>query len=361
MTALAVVNPFAPFLAAGAALSGGKIYIGEPSKDPIAFPVPVYWDEALTIAALQPLRTSGGYIWRNGAPGRPYVEGDCSVLVLDANDQQVFYSATSGGLLLSAFAKTLLDDANAAEARATLGATSVGDALFIAADMEAARAALGAYSLLAVQRFATPGSSTYTPTAGTRAVLVELVGGGGAGGGGAATGASTYSAGGGGGAGGFASSFLTSDFSGANVTVGAGGAAVSGSGVGGSGGNSSFGASLSATGGTGGPGGSAIAVSAVSDIQTALGGAGGVGSGGNIANSAGASGGHAFYLTRPMGGTGGQSRFGGGAAGRVNLAIAGNAGVSPGSGGGGVGLPTSDSARPGGAGAAGLVVVYEFG
>lgn len=128
MTALAVVNPFAPFLAAGAVLSGGKIYIGEPSKDPLSFPVPVYWDEALSIAALQPLRTSGGYIWRNGSPGRPYVDGDFSILVLDANDQQIFYSATSGGLLVSAFAKTLLDDADAAAMRVTLGIGSASEA-----------------------------------------------------------------------------------------------------------------------------------------------------------------------------------------------------------------------------------------
>ena len=44
----------------------------------------------------------------------------------------------------TAFAATLLDDANAAAARATLGSTTVGDAVFIAASAAAARTALGA-------------------------------------------------------------------------------------------------------------------------------------------------------------------------------------------------------------------------
>jgi len=48
---------------------------------------------------------------------------------------------------VSAYFATLLDDANAAGARGTLGSTTVGDALFIAASASAARAALGATSV----------------------------------------------------------------------------------------------------------------------------------------------------------------------------------------------------------------------
>lgn len=45
---------------------------------------------------------------------------------------------------VTAFAATLLDDANAATARATLGSTTVGDAVFVAANAATARTALGA-------------------------------------------------------------------------------------------------------------------------------------------------------------------------------------------------------------------------
>ncbi len=44
---------------------------------------------------------------------------------------------------LTAFARTLLDDANAAAARATLGSSSVGDAVYVAANAATARSALG--------------------------------------------------------------------------------------------------------------------------------------------------------------------------------------------------------------------------
>jgi hypothetical protein len=54
----------------------------------------------------------------------------------------------------TAFALTLLDDANAAAARATLGATTVGGNVFTAADAAAARTALGAVGTTGVQNVA---------------------------------------------------------------------------------------------------------------------------------------------------------------------------------------------------------------
>jgi hypothetical protein len=61
---------------------------------------------------------------------------------------------------VSAFAATLLDDANAAAARATLGGTAVGGGLFTAADVAAARTLLEVVALTGNQTVG--GVKTYT-------------------------------------------------------------------------------------------------------------------------------------------------------------------------------------------------------
>lgn len=92
MSALRVINPLPIFLGAdGKALQGGYVYVGNVNQDPIQFPKAVYFDQALSIPASQPLRTQSGYLYRNGAPATLWADGDCSILVLDANRQQVSY------------------------------------------------------------------------------------------------------------------------------------------------------------------------------------------------------------------------------------------------------------------------------
>lgn len=97
-------------------------------------------------------------------------------------------------------------------------------------------------------------TQTYTPTPGTTSVVVTVVGGGGGGGGAGASGSGQVSIGAGGGGGGFAIRRLTSDFSGATITIGAAGTPGPAGGNGGNGGTTSFGALVSATGGGGGAG-----------------------------------------------------------------------------------------------------------
>lgn len=67
-------------------------------------------------------------------------------LAFDADGQPVATSGTANAFIVTGFAETLLDDANAAAARATLGSTTVGDAVFVAATAAAARTALDAPS-----------------------------------------------------------------------------------------------------------------------------------------------------------------------------------------------------------------------
>lgn len=98
MTA-SIVPPFPVFLdAAGDPIDGGFIYIGSPNLNAVTNPQTVYWDEALTIPASQPLRTSSGVIVRSGAPANVYIGGDYSIAVHDADNAQVFTFPTASGL-----------------------------------------------------------------------------------------------------------------------------------------------------------------------------------------------------------------------------------------------------------------------
>ena len=92
MSIVMQINPFDFFTNThGDALDAGYIYIGEVNKDPRQYPVVAYYDEALTIPAAMPLRTSNGYIVRNGSPTFLFISGNYSVRVEDSRHRQVYY------------------------------------------------------------------------------------------------------------------------------------------------------------------------------------------------------------------------------------------------------------------------------
>lgn len=92
MSIIMQINPFDFFVDSnGDALDSGYVWIGEPNKYSPAFPVVAYFDEALTIPAAMPLRTSNGYIVRAGTPALLYIDGNYSILVQDKRGRQVFY------------------------------------------------------------------------------------------------------------------------------------------------------------------------------------------------------------------------------------------------------------------------------
>lgn len=209
--------------------------------------------------------------------------------------------------------------------------------------------------LLAVRRFTS--NTTYTPTPGTRFVVVELQGGGAAGGGAPSTLAGQYSVGGGGGAGAYSKHLITSGFSGVSVTIGAGGAGASGT-TGGNGGTTSFGGIISVAGGLGG-----VSQNNGPNAVAAYGGAGAAASAtGNIINCGGTTGGYGIFVPSgallPIGGLGAGSYFGGGGFG--SSGIIGGAGLAHGAGGGGSSNTPSQSALVGGDGAAGVAIVWEY-
>lgn len=208
-------------------------------------------------------------------------------------------------------------------------------------------------------------SGTYTPTTGTRKVLVRVQAGGGGSGGCAATNAGGWAVGGAGAGGGYGEEFISSGFSGVTVTVGAGGAGGSaGANAGSTGGTSSFGSLISCSGGGGGSGGVSSSSAPAFD-QSGI-AAGGTATGANFSVPGEPAGGPPIALTvglvmRPGGG---RAMLGpGGAARTVSTNNA--AGDTPaGYGGGGAGPINANStfsAAAGAAGAPGIVIVTELG
>jgi hypothetical protein len=213
--------------------------------------------------------------------------------------------------------------------------------------------------LIGVRVFSTPGTSTYTPTPGTRSVVVEVLAGGAGGGGCATTGAGQVSAGASGGGGGYARKRITSGFSGVTVTVGAkGSGGAAGNNAGTAGGSSSFGALVSATGGSAGSGGAAGTA-----VYLNFPGGGGSGSSGDV-NISGGSGGLVQVWAGPglsVSGVGGDSFYGKGPPANVTgTRAAGLAGTGFGSGGGGGICAASQTQAPGGDGTPGIVIVWEY-
>ena len=209
--------------------------------------------------------------------------------------------------------------------------------------------------LIGVQTFTSSG--TYTPTPGTKSVIVEVVGGGGSGGGCGATNGSQGAASSGGSSASFAKARLTTDFSGVAVTIGAGGGTTTaGAVIGNSGGTSSFGTLVTAPGGIGGHAGPPYTPPAV--VGGALPGDAPVG--GNLMNSLGTPSQYGSVLSvySVIAGCGAPSVYGGAGTGGGNGP--GFSAAAPGAGGGGASSILNAPARPGGAGAAGLISIFEY-
>jgi hypothetical protein len=99
MSALSVEPPYPAFAdASGQPLDDGYIWIGTVNLNPITNPIVAYWDSALTITAVQPIRTSGGYPVYQGTPSRIYTTSDYSIQVQNKNGTVVYTSLNDNAL-----------------------------------------------------------------------------------------------------------------------------------------------------------------------------------------------------------------------------------------------------------------------
>lgn len=204
-------------------------------------------------------------------------------------------------------------------------------------------------------------SGTYTPTKGTKKIIVEVQGAGAGGGGAGSTSSSTYSAGGCGTSGGYAMSLLDiteESIISVAVVVGTGGPGGNGNPTGGIGGGlSSFGRFITANGGNG-----SLTQPPTSAAFTITGTYGGDATGGNIINRRG----DGSAPTICIGGLiviggGGSTLFGVGGHGYAKWNNNGKDGYGYGSGGSGATSNNSPSVfYSGGKGADGIVRIWEY-
>jgi hypothetical protein len=81
----------------GDPLDAGYLYFGTANLNPETNPIQVYYDPTFTQPAAQPLRTSNGYVMRNGSPALIYANAQFSVTVRDKNNSLVIYSPVGYG------------------------------------------------------------------------------------------------------------------------------------------------------------------------------------------------------------------------------------------------------------------------
>ncbi len=93
MSALSIQPPYPAFAGSdGLPLENGYIWIGSPNLDPQTNPIAVFWDQAMSIPAPQPIRTLNGYPMYQGTPARFYVATDYSIRVQNCKGIAVFTS-----------------------------------------------------------------------------------------------------------------------------------------------------------------------------------------------------------------------------------------------------------------------------
>lgn len=104
------------FDADGSPLDAGFVYFGLPNQNPETAPQQVFWDEAGTQPAAQPVITLNGYTVRSGTPAALYSSGDYSVSVKNRRGSLIAYNPST-----SAFITQLTNNTDPAKGAALIG------------------------------------------------------------------------------------------------------------------------------------------------------------------------------------------------------------------------------------------------
>jgi hypothetical protein len=84
----------------GDPLDAGYLYFGTANLNPETNPIQVYYDRGLTQPLAQPVRTSNGYVMRNGSPALVYADSaSFSVTVRNKKNELVIYSPVGFGVV----------------------------------------------------------------------------------------------------------------------------------------------------------------------------------------------------------------------------------------------------------------------
>lgn len=105
---LLIKNPIAQFFTLdGDPLDNGSVYIGIPGLNPETNPVAIYWDRDGLVPAINPAKTSRGFVENNGSPARLYIDNlDYSVTVKDSKGLIVYSSLSVTAETIGALAGT---------------------------------------------------------------------------------------------------------------------------------------------------------------------------------------------------------------------------------------------------------------
>ena len=127
MSALSVQPPYPAFADAdGQPLDDGYIWIGAVNLNPITNPIVAYWNSALTITAVQPIRTSGGYPVYQGTPARIYTASNYSIQVQNDKGSVVYTSLND-----NVFGGSVATNATGTGTQTIFAVTSIPFAIYI--------------------------------------------------------------------------------------------------------------------------------------------------------------------------------------------------------------------------------------